>query len=193
MAPEQAAGDAVDHRADLYAWGVLAYELLAGQHPFAGTATARQLIAAQIAETPAPLATVAPDVAAPLAAIVTHCLAKDATPGRRSAAEVLEALDAARAPIRAWRPTPDRGPAPPRARGAPRGARGAPSRSGRPERARAGRRGRRRLARARRWRPRAAARRRAPVRQRGARRRPRVRRRSGRRRHGKLAASPDCA
>jgi len=36
MAPEQAAGDVVDHRADLYAWGVVAYELLSGAHPFAG-------------------------------------------------------------------------------------------------------------------------------------------------------------
>ncbi len=36
MAPEQAVGDAIDHRADLYAWGVLAYELLSGAHPFAG-------------------------------------------------------------------------------------------------------------------------------------------------------------
>ena len=34
MAPEQAVGDAVDYRTDLYAWGVLAYELLSGAHPF---------------------------------------------------------------------------------------------------------------------------------------------------------------
>src|SRR5205085_3497280 len=34
MAPEQAVGDDVDERADLYAWGVMAYELLSGKHPF---------------------------------------------------------------------------------------------------------------------------------------------------------------
>ncbi len=36
MAPEQAVGESIDHRADLYAWGVVAYELLSGAHPFAG-------------------------------------------------------------------------------------------------------------------------------------------------------------
>ena len=56
MAPEQAIGSAVDFRADLYAWGVMAYELLTGAHPFAGRITAQQLIAAQIAEAPAPVA-----------------------------------------------------------------------------------------------------------------------------------------
>ena len=55
MAPEQAVGDHTDHRADLYAWGMMAYELLAGAHPFAEKKTQRQLVAAQVAETPAPL------------------------------------------------------------------------------------------------------------------------------------------
>ena len=41
MAPEQAAGDEVDHRADIYAWGVMAYELLAARHPFANRTTAQ--------------------------------------------------------------------------------------------------------------------------------------------------------
>jgi serine/threonine-protein kinase len=39
MSPEQAAGDRnVDHRADIYAWGLIAWELLAGRHPFTGKA-----------------------------------------------------------------------------------------------------------------------------------------------------------
>ena len=61
MAPEQAAADpATDHRADLYAWGVLAYELLAGQHPFAGKTTPQQLLAAHMAEVPRALASTGP-------------------------------------------------------------------------------------------------------------------------------------
>src|SRR6476619_2703334 len=56
MAPEQAAGESdVDQRADLYAWGVVAYELLAGQHPFAGKKSAQALLAAHIVESPASL------------------------------------------------------------------------------------------------------------------------------------------
>ncbi|HEY0779956.1 MAG TPA: protein kinase [Gemmatirosa sp.] len=94
MAPEQAAGDGdVDARADLYAWGVMAYTLLAGRHPFASRATAHELIAAHLSETPVSLRTIAPGVPAHLAALVMRCLAK--TPAQRpaSAAELLAALD----------------------------------------------------------------------------------------------------
>ena len=57
MAPEQATGDPrVDHRADVYAWGVLAYELLAGTHPFADRVTPQELLAAHLSVTPQPLA-----------------------------------------------------------------------------------------------------------------------------------------
>jgi serine/threonine-protein kinase len=81
MAPEQATGDAVDQRTDLYAWGVLAYELLAGRHPFTGRTTAQQLIAAHVSEAPPPLSVAAPHVPKPLASLVMACLAK--SPGAR--------------------------------------------------------------------------------------------------------------
>src|SRR3954468_15177243 len=48
MAPEQAAGDeGVDHRADLYAWGLVAWEMLAGRHPFSERRSALALMGAQ--------------------------------------------------------------------------------------------------------------------------------------------------
>jgi TolB-like protein/Tfp pilus assembly protein PilF len=98
MAPEQAVGSAVDARADLYAWGVMAYELLTGAHPFAGRVTAQQLVAAHIAETPAPIASRLPSIPAPLADAVMRCLAKDPAQRPASAAELLAALDAATTP-----------------------------------------------------------------------------------------------
>ena len=93
MSPEQATGDRIDHRADLYAWGMLAYELLAGRHPFADKSTAQQLIAAQIAERPAPLATVKPGLAPPLSAFVMRCLEKAPADRPSSAGAIVEALD----------------------------------------------------------------------------------------------------
>ena len=99
MAPEQAAGDDVDARADLYAWGVMAYELLAGQHPFHARITAQQLIAAHIAEAPAPLldaldasAKHDPAVRA-FATVVMHCLEKQPSARPVSATAVLTAMD----------------------------------------------------------------------------------------------------
>ena len=94
MAPEQALADpATDHRADLYALGIVAYELLAGAHPFAGR-TAPQILAAHVREAPAPLEERRPDVAPALAAVVMRCLAKAPTDRPQSADEVLAALEA---------------------------------------------------------------------------------------------------
>jgi len=95
MAPEQVAGDTVDHRADIYAWGLVAYELLAGVHPFAGKTSAAQLMAAQLSQIPAPLATHAPDISPSLASVVMKCLEKNADDRPASATRLLELVDEA--------------------------------------------------------------------------------------------------
>ena len=93
MAPEQAAGDpSTDHRADIYAFGIVAYELLVGQIPFAGR-TAHALIAAHMTEAPQPLGTRRPAVPAPLAALVMRCLAKSPSDRPQHAEDVLSELD----------------------------------------------------------------------------------------------------
>ena len=92
MAPEQAVGDHTDHRADLYAWGMMAYELLAGAHPFAEKKTQRQLMAAQVAETPAPLDARQLGLPPGLGALVMACLAKEPSERPADASAVLEAL-----------------------------------------------------------------------------------------------------
>ena len=77
MAPEQLAADpAADHRVDLYAVGLLAYELLTGEAPFAGPSPTATM-AAQLTRDPPPIETQRPDVPPELSAIVRQCLAKD--------------------------------------------------------------------------------------------------------------------
>jgi serine/threonine-protein kinase len=95
MAPEQAAADpTTDHRADIYSFGIMAYELFAGVPPFAGRSPAA-LLAAQMTETPPLLSAARPDAPVPLVELVRRCLEKE--PGRRpqTAAEVVQALDQA--------------------------------------------------------------------------------------------------
>ena len=93
MAPEQGRlGAVVDHRADLYALGVVAYEALAGEHPF-GARSAQSLIAAHLSEAPPDLATRCPDVPPAFAALVMRLLAKDPADRPQTADEALELLD----------------------------------------------------------------------------------------------------
>ena len=96
MAPEQAAADPrVDARADLYALGVVAYEMLAGRPPFTAP-TAQAMLAAQVAMTPDPVDRYRPGIPADLSALVMRALEK--IPGDRpqSAEEMLGRLDAVR-------------------------------------------------------------------------------------------------
>ncbi|HEX2723479.1 MAG TPA: protein kinase [Gemmatimonadaceae bacterium] len=93
MAPEQVAGDSIDHRADLYAWGLLAYEVLSGVHPFAGKTSAVQLLGAQLSQIPAPLADKIPDLSPQIASVVMRCLSKSPDERPASAAELLDDLE----------------------------------------------------------------------------------------------------
>jgi TolB-like protein/tetratricopeptide (TPR) repeat protein len=95
MSPEQVAGDPVDNRTDIYAWGLVAYELLASGHPFAGLTTAAQLMAAQLSQQPSPLEERAPDISPLVADVVMRCLEKNPDKRPGSAAQVLEVLDEA--------------------------------------------------------------------------------------------------
>ncbi len=98
MAPEQAVADpATDHRADLYALGVVAYEMLAGRPPFLG-ATPQELIGAHLATAPEPLAARRPACPPAVAAAVMRCLEKRPADRPQSADEVLQALESVATP-----------------------------------------------------------------------------------------------
>ncbi|MGH7690891.1 MAG: protein kinase domain-containing protein, partial [Gemmatimonadaceae bacterium] len=107
MAPEQAAGGTVDSRTDLYAWGVMAYEMLASEHPFADRATPQAMVVAQIADQPMRLAARRPDLPAALTALVDDCMAKDPEQRPADATTLVKRLDAA-VPARGHRRGPSR-------------------------------------------------------------------------------------
>jgi eukaryotic-like serine/threonine-protein kinase len=95
MAPEQATGDAaIDHRADLYSFGCLGYELFTGNPPFREQSS-HLLIAAHIATIPRPIAELRPDVPTSVADLIARCLAKDPADRPQSARELLPLLDGA--------------------------------------------------------------------------------------------------
>jgi hypothetical protein len=76
MAPEQAAADPLtDHRADIYAIGVLGYELLTGAPPFVG-GSPQQTVVAHMTRAPEPLESVRPGIPPRIAAAVMRCLEK---------------------------------------------------------------------------------------------------------------------
>jgi serine/threonine-protein kinase len=99
MAPEQVAGDATaDHRVDIYAWGVIAHELLFEAHPFAAPAPVEDPDA-QTHDTPPAVRYKRYGVPEQLAVLVMRCLEQDPAARPADAAELLTVLD--RIPVRA--------------------------------------------------------------------------------------------
>jgi serine/threonine-protein kinase len=93
MAPEQAAAEPqVDHRADIYAFGCLAYEVLTGRPPFAGM-SAQQVLAAHVTQHPEPITSRRQACPPALAALITRCLEKKPADRPQSASELHEQLE----------------------------------------------------------------------------------------------------
>ena len=105
MAPEQAAADPnVDHRADLYAVGAMAYEMLCGHPPFSGMSP-QQVLAAHVTLAPAPLNTQRTSVSPALNALVMRCLEKKPADRVQRADELLTQLQAMATPSGGMAPT----------------------------------------------------------------------------------------
>ena len=93
MSPEQASADPmVDHRADIYAWGILAYELLTGSTPYSGRPPSAML-AAHTTEAAEPVARRRPGIPIALASLVMKCLEKRPADRPQRAGEIVRALD----------------------------------------------------------------------------------------------------
>ncbi len=102
MSPEQASGDTdVDHRADLYALGSVAYEMLSGRRPFKAK-NLQELVYLHVTRAPVDLRTVEPEIPASVSGPIMTCLAKDRNDRFDSARSLVHALSEALPPARSW-------------------------------------------------------------------------------------------
>ncbi|CAN5872806.1 hypothetical protein BH11GEM2_BH11GEM2_06810 [soil metagenome] len=93
MSPEQASADPLtDARSDIYAWGILAYEMLTGATPFTGRPSFAML-AAHVTETPEAISRRRPGIPPPLATLIMRCLEKRPSDRPQRAQELVETLD----------------------------------------------------------------------------------------------------
>jgi serine/threonine-protein kinase len=92
MAPEQATGGTIDHRADIYALGLVAYEMLVGKQPFSRASAAASMAASLHEEAPA-LSSLGLEVPVALSEIVARSLAKDPADRWGSVGEMMDRLE----------------------------------------------------------------------------------------------------
>ena len=93
MSPEQAKGDPLDARTDLFSLGSVLYEMATGQAPFGGRSTA-EVFAALLMKDPPPVSSLNPAMPSALDSIIARLLAKDRNQRYRSAEELLADLEA---------------------------------------------------------------------------------------------------
>jgi serine/threonine protein kinase len=98
MSPEQAEIKPVDHRSDLYAFGLILCELVTGNLPFEHTESTMQMLYQRVHGTPKDPKQLNPDLPEYLARIIQKCLERDVTLRYQSAREILADLDAGHAP-----------------------------------------------------------------------------------------------
>jgi tetratricopeptide (TPR) repeat protein len=99
MAPEQVEGGAIDHRTDIYALGLILYEMLTGGSPFTGD-SALQVMYQRVKQAPKKPRELRADLPEYLERIILRCLERDPKRRYQSAREILADLDAQRAPTR---------------------------------------------------------------------------------------------
>jgi tetratricopeptide (TPR) repeat protein len=105
MSPEQASGSAnVDQRADLYALGAMAYEMLTGEPPFSGS-NPQAVLAAHVTKAPTRVSLSRPAVPPALEAVIMRCLEKHAADRWQTAAELLPQFDLVLTPSGGTQPT----------------------------------------------------------------------------------------
>jgi hypothetical protein len=92
MAPEQVRGEEVDSRSDIFAFGCVLYEMLAGRPPFAG-ASAADSMSAVLRDEPAPLVELRSGLPPSVGSVVHHCLEKDPQRRYQSAPDLAFALE----------------------------------------------------------------------------------------------------